>query len=63
MRLYVQVSAVFFSLLAAVQLTRALMRWPVIVADITIPVWVSGLAFLIAGSFALWAWRVARVGT
>ena len=60
MRRYVQVSGVFFSLLAAVQLTRAVMRWPVRVADITVPVWASGIAFAIATTFTLWAWRVAR---
>jgi hypothetical protein len=60
MQLYVRVSGVFFALLAAVQLTRALLGWPVQVAEVTIPVWVSGLACLIVGSFAVWAWRVAH---
>ena len=60
MRRYVQVSGVFFSVLAAVQLTRAMMGWPVRVADITVPVWASGLACAIAITFALWAWRVSR---
>jgi hypothetical protein len=57
---YVRVSGAFFALLAAVQLTRALLGWPVQVAQVTIPVWVSGLACLIVGSFAVWAWRVAH---
>ena len=60
MRRYVQVSGAFFCLLAAVQLTRALFRWRVQVADATVPVWVSVLAFLVASSFALWAFRAAR---
>ena len=60
MRLYVQLSGAFFGLLAAVQLTRFLMSWPVTVAAITIPVWASGLAFVVAGSFALWAFRASR---
>ena len=60
MRRYVQVSGAFFSVLAALQLTRAVMRWPIRVADITVPVWASGVAVVIATTFALWAWRVAK---
>ena len=60
MRRYVRFSGVFFALLAAVQLTRALLGWRIQVADVTVPVWVSGLACLLVGSFAVWAWRVAH---
>jgi hypothetical protein len=60
MRRYVQVSGAFFGLLAAVQLTRTVMGWPVQVASMTVPVWVSGIAFIIAITFASWAWRATR---
>jgi hypothetical protein len=60
MRRYVQVSGAFFSLLAAVQLTRTVLGWPVRVADITVPVWASGIAFLITSTFAIWAFRTAK---
>jgi hypothetical protein len=60
MQRYVRVSGVFFALLAGVQLTRALLGWPVQVAEVTVPVWVSGLACMIVGSFAVWAWRVTH---
>jgi hypothetical protein len=60
MRRYVQISGAFFSLLAVVQLTRTILRWPVQVADVTIPVWVSALAFVIASTFAIWAFRIAK---
>jgi hypothetical protein len=59
MRRYEQVSGAFFSLLAIVQLTRAVAGWPVQVATITVPVWASVVAFFIAGSFALWAFRTS----
>jgi len=59
MRRYTQVSGAFFSLLALVQLARTLLAWPVQVASINVPVWPSGIAFLIAGSFAVWAFRSA----
>jgi hypothetical protein len=60
MRRYEQVSGAFFSLLAIVQLTRAVAGWPVQVATITVPVWASVVAFLITGSFAIWAFRTSR---
>jgi hypothetical protein len=60
MQRYVRVSGVVFALIAVVQLTRALMGWPVQVATVTVPAWVSGLACVFAGSFALWARRVTR---
>ena len=58
MRRYVQVSGVFFGLLALVQLTRALSGWPVQVATVAVPIWASGIAFVITASFAAWALRL-----
>jgi hypothetical protein len=60
MRRYELVSGVFFSLLALVQLIRVVLGWPVQVAAVTVPVWASVLAFLVAGSLAVWAFRSAR---
>ncbi len=57
MRRYVQVSGVFFCVLALAQLTRAVMRWPVQVDGLAVPVWASAVAFLIACTFAVWAVR------
>jgi hypothetical protein len=58
MRRYVLVSGVFFTLLTLVQLIRFLMQWPVVVAGVTIPTWLSLIAALIVGSLAVWAFRV-----
>ena len=60
MSLYMRVSGAFFVLLAAAQLTRTVFRWPVQVADVEIPVWVSGFAFAIASGLAFWALRSAK---
>lgn len=60
MRRYAQVSGAFFCLLAALQLTRFFLHWPVQVADVTIPLWASGLAFVVATTFATWAFRAAN---
>ena len=60
MRRYVQTSGAFFVLLAAVQLTRTVLGWPVQIDGVTVPVWVSGVAFVVVFSFALWAYRTAK---
>ena len=60
MRRYAQVSGAFFGLLAAIQLTRTVLGWPVQVAGVAVPVWVSALAFLVASTLAGWAFRTAR---
>lgn len=59
MRRYELVSGIFFSILALAQLTRTLLGWPVQVAGFTVPAWFSGVAFLIVGGLALWAFRLA----
>jgi hypothetical protein len=60
MRRYAQVSGAFFCLLAAVQLTRVVLHWSVQVADVAVPLWASILAFFVAATFAIWAFRAAR---
>ena len=59
MRRYELVSGIVFSIIALAQLTRTLLGWPVQVDLFTVPVWVSGVAFLITGSLAVWAFRSA----
>jgi hypothetical protein len=63
MRHYAVVSGAFFSLLALVQLTRLLLRWPVQVDGVSIPRWASVLAIAITGSLAIWAFRSKDAGT
>lgn len=58
MRRYALVSGLFFTLLTCLQLLRLVLRWPVRVATVDIPFWVSVVAILIAGSLAIWAFRV-----
>jgi hypothetical protein len=60
MRRYELVSGVIFTLMAFVQLLRTLLGWPVQVDLFTVPVWLSGVAFLITGGMAIWAFRSAK---
>jgi hypothetical protein len=59
MRRYEQVSGLFFSLLAIVQLTRLVLRWPVQVASVSVPLWASVVAVIITTVLATWAFRTA----
>jgi hypothetical protein len=58
MHRYVLVSGLFLILLTFVQLLRLILGWRVTVAGVEIPLWVSAVAALIAGSLAIWAFRV-----
>jgi hypothetical protein len=58
MHRYVLVSGLFLVLLACVQLLRLILGWRVTVAGLVIPLWASAIAALIAGSLAIWAFRV-----
>jgi hypothetical protein len=48
---------VVFSLVGLLQLLRFILNWEVMVNGLSIPVWASGIAFLIAATLALMLWR------
>ena len=53
--------AVFvFSLVALLQLLRIVLGWDVVVNGMAVPVWASGIAFVIAAALAAMLWREAR---
>jgi hypothetical protein len=56
------VAAVFFWLIALAQLLRVLFRREVTVQGVDIPLWVSGLAFIVLGALGIWLWRERQVG-
>jgi hypothetical protein len=58
MRQYITISGLFLTLLTLAQLTRFLFQWPVIVDGVSIPTWLSLIAAIICGTFAIWAFRV-----
>ena len=59
MHRYEMVSGVIFTIVALVQLIRTVLGWPVQVDLFTVPVWFSGIAFLVTGGMAVWAFRLA----
>jgi len=54
---YVVVSGVIFGVVAVVQAVRALNQWPVHVGGFDVPVWISWVAMVVAGSLCVWAFR------
>ncbi|MGQ0650136.1 MAG: hypothetical protein ACT4P7_21505 [Gemmatimonadaceae bacterium] len=58
MRQYVLVSGLFLALVTCGQLLRLGFRAQVIVAGVEIPLWASGIATVIAGTLAVWAFRL-----
>lgn len=59
MRRYAQVSGTFMSLLALAHVARLVFGWPIRVAGVDVPVWVSIIPVIVVGGLAVWALRVA----
>lgn len=53
-------AVVLFSLIALLQLLRFILGWEITVNGVIVPVWVSGLAFLVAAGLAVMVWRETR---
>jgi hypothetical protein len=57
---FTTIAVVLFALIAVLQLIRFLLGWEVTVNGALIPVWVSGIAFVIAAALAVMLWREAN---
>jgi hypothetical protein len=58
-----KVAGVVFGLMCLAQLLRLVIRLDVLVAGHQVPLWPSGLAFVILGGLSLWMWRLSRTAT
>ena len=59
-KLFTVIAVAIFSLIAVLQLLRFILGWEVTVNGVTIPVWVSGIASVIAAGLAVMVWRESR---
>ena len=57
---YIVVSGILFGVGATGQAVRALNQWPVNVAGVDGPVWLSWAAAVVGGSLCVWAFRSRR---
>jgi uncharacterized membrane protein HdeD (DUF308 family) len=57
---FTRIAVIVLSLIALVQLLRVILRWEVTLNGAIVPVWLSGIAFVVAGGLALMVWRENR---
>jgi hypothetical protein len=57
---FTTLAVAFLALIALAQATRFLMGWEVTIHGIVVPVWPSGIAFVVAGGLAAMVWRESR---
>jgi Mn2+/Fe2+ NRAMP family transporter len=50
-------AGIIFTLVALFHLVRIYMDWPVMIADWSVPKWVSWVAIIVAGGLALFGFR------
>lgn len=60
MKPFTLMTVVVLSLVAIVQLIRLALGWEVSVNGVSIPVWASGIAVVVAGGLAVMLWRESR---
>ena len=60
MKPFTMIAVVVFSLIAVMQLLRFVLGWEVTVNGMTVPLWLSAVAFVIAGGLAVMLWRETR---
>ena len=51
------VASVLFALIALLHLWRGIAGWPAVINNVTVPVPLSWLAFVVAGGMAVWLWK------
>ncbi|UUZ68467.1 hypothetical protein LP416_30990 [Polaromonas sp. P2-4] len=57
---FTTIAVVLFSLIALLQLLRVLLGWEVTVNGVHIPLWASGVAFVVTTVLAAMVWRENR---
>ena len=60
MKPFTLIATVVLSLIAMLHLLRFVQGWEVAVNGVAIPVWVSGIAFLVSGGLAVMLWLESR---
>ena len=60
MKPFTAIAVFVLSLIALMQLIRFLAGWELIVNGIAVPLWASGIAFVVAALLAAMVWREGR---
>ncbi|QQG39176.1 MAG: hypothetical protein HYS32_01835 [Candidatus Woesearchaeota archaeon] len=51
------IGAIIFGLISLLHLIRAILGWEANIGSLQIPIWLSWLAFLVAGGIAIWFYK------
>ena len=57
---FTTIVVIVLALIALLQLLRFVLRWEVTVNGTVVPVWLSGIACVVAGGLAVMVWRDSR---
>ncbi|HWF64249.1 MAG TPA: hypothetical protein VN685_06535 [Rhizomicrobium sp.] len=57
---YLTLASAIFALVALAHLVRALLNWPISIDGWIVPVWLSWLAFVVAGALSWFGWNLAK---
>lgn len=60
MKPFSTIASVVLALIAIVQLLRFVLGWEVVVNGVSIPLWASAIAFVVAATLATMVWREAH---
>ena len=60
MKPFTMLAVLVFAIVAVVQLVRVLMGWAVSINGLAVPIWGSGVVFLVAAVLAVMVWRENR---
>ena len=55
MRGYIITSGAIFGVGALIHVFRLIFGWPILVADLVVPIWVSWVSLIVTSLFAVWA--------
>jgi hypothetical protein len=57
MKPFTLIAIVVLSLVSILHLIRLVLGWEVLIAGVAIPLWISGVGFILAGGLAAMLWR------
>jgi len=60
MKPFTKIAIAVLSFISLMQLTRFIRGWEVLINGASIPVWISGLAFVVIGFLAVMLWLESR---
>ena len=60
MKPFAALAVAFLALIASLQLARFLLGWEATIHGFVVPVWLSGVAFVVAGGIAAMLWLESR---